>query len=79
MRKIGIDINNKIKQLDVITDSNLTVLEFDETAIDYIFKDWSDFRILCYCYEQKTEHLYPWVSTDVFLEIEKNLIKKEVD
>ena len=62
---IGINEKYQIKQIREITDGTLTVIELDETAEFYPFKDWSDPRILSYCYKDDVNSvsIYPWVDT----------------
>ena len=42
---IGVDANNNIKQLRTVTDPTLIIYDTDT-----MFNDWSDIRILNYCY-----------------------------
>lgn len=64
---IGINRLYQIKQIRKITDTSLTVIELDENDEFYPFKNWSDNRILSYCYKQTENSLsiYPYINTDL--------------
>lgn len=69
---IGINNRNEIKQVKNITDSSLTVIDLDETALDYPFNGWSETKILCYCYESsdKGVSIYPYIDSNIIEKIE---------
>ena len=62
---IGINSLFQIKQIRDITDESLTVIELDETSERYPFKNWTDTRMLSYCYKDdgNSTSIYPWVDT----------------
>ena len=75
--KIGINEAFQIKQIGEITDNNLIVIELDETSEAYIFRGWSDTRILCYCYEA-TENgvsIYPYIDINIIEKMEADSAK----
>jgi hypothetical protein len=53
--KLGINEKFFIKQINIITDLTLTVIELDETLDEFPFVDrdfWTDELLLTYCYEE---------------------------
>lgn len=74
---IGINDQYQIKQIRDITDTSLIKIEIDEMSVDYPFKNWSDTKILCYCYKQ-TENgisIYPYIPTNIIEKIEQDNVK----
>lgn len=70
---IGINNLYQIKQIREITDTSLTQIELDETNELYPFKNWSDTRILCYCYKQTEQgiSIYPYIDTNIIEKLEQ--------
>jgi len=53
--KLGINEKFFIKQINIITDPTLTIIELDETLDEFPFTDrdhWTDELLLTYCYEE---------------------------
>ena len=75
--KIGINNLYQIKQIKDITDASLTVIEFDELAEFYPFKDWTDTKMLCYCYKDdgQSVSVYPYIDTNIIEKIEADNAK----
>ena len=71
--KIGINSSYEIKEVNNITDTTLVVFEFDETSENYPFKEWSNTRILCYCYKQTEQgvSIYPYIDPKVIEKLEQ--------
>ena len=64
--KIGINEAFQIKQIREVTNINLTVVELDELAENYPFANWSDTKILCYCYKNDNGlSIYPYIDTNL--------------
>jgi hypothetical protein len=74
---IGVNSQNQIKQVREITDTTLILVELDENLETYPFKDWSDTRILCYCYKQvgNVVSIYPYINTDIIEKLEEDDIR----
>lgn len=72
--KIGINEKHQIKQVNNITDINLTIIDLPETLTledgqiienpDFPFKDWDEETILKYCYEISGNaiKIYPYIK-----------------
>lgn len=73
MMLIGINNQYQIKQIREITDLSLTQIDLDETSEFYPFNNWSDVRMLCYCYKQTEQGLsiYPYVDTNIIGKLEQ--------
>jgi len=62
-----------IRQLREVTDETLTIYDLDEEAYSYPFRDWSDARILGYCYHEERDDsgtllyttIYPHIPIEV--------------
>lgn len=67
---IGIDKQHKIRQVNDITDSSLTVIELEGD-----FTGWGDVEMLSYCCKKSENSItmYPYIDTDI---IEK-LVQEE--
>ena len=78
--KIGINNKYQIKQIGDITNEKLTVIELDETAENYPFKNWSKTKILCYCYkaENNCVSVYPYIDTNIVEKLETNAKELEI-
>lgn len=74
--KLGINEKYQIKQIGTITDNNLIQIELDETSGNYPFKNWSNERILCYCYDDTNGvSIYPYVDTNKIIDIENQALQ----
>lgn len=69
---IGVNERHQIKQIRTITDESLTVMELNEDDELYLFKNWSDAKILSYCYkvEGNVVAIYPYINTDIIEKLE---------
>lgn len=73
---IGVSEKYQIKQIREITDNTLTIIELDETSEFYPFKNWTDTRILSYCYKDdgNSISIYPWVDTRAIEQYENEVL-----
>jgi hypothetical protein len=73
---IGVNNLHQIKQIHQITSSDLKQIEIDESSPDYPFKNWTDERILCYCYKQAEQGIsvYPYVDPNKISEFENSIL-----
>lgn len=74
---IGINGNYQIKQIRDITDITLTIFELNEIDELYPFKNWSDAKILCYCYKVDDcgISVYPYIDTNIIEKIDEDNAK----
>lgn len=63
--KIGVNKDNKIKQIGTAIDSNLTSIEFEDDNNPFL--NWEESRILSYCYKEDENGVvsYPYIDTDI--------------
>ena len=75
--QIGVNDLHQIKQVREITDTTLTVIELDEAAELYPFRDWSDTKISFYCYRDdgKSTSVYPYIDINLIEKIESDNTK----
>ena len=73
---IGINNQHQIKQIRDITNQTLTVIELDETSELYPFKNWSNAKILCYCYKNDNASIavYPYINDKKIDEFEEEVL-----
>lgn len=67
---IGVNEEHQIKQVRNVTDPSLNIIEVD----DGVFNNWSDVRILCYCYKSEGDSghsIYPYVSLELIELLER--------